>query len=72
MFLRSFSKRLLAGSPLFVHYWCHPPHSSSALGTRVTPTPLEQKVYSNIYSGRERNIENVGRYANSWLVERYF
>lgn len=43
-----------------------------ALGTRVTPTPLEQKVYSNIYSGRERNIENVGRYANSWLVERYF
>lgn len=25
--------------------------------------------YSNFYSGKERNIENVGRYANSWLVD---
>lgn len=40
-----------------------------ALGTRVTPTPLEQKVYSNIYSGRERETlrMSVGMLIRGWL-----
>lgn len=54
---------------------CHPPYieSSSALGTRVTPTPLEQKIGIRIFivGGRETRWE-CRSYANSWLVERYF
>lgn len=65
MFLRSFSKRLLAGSPLFVHYWCHPPHSSG--NTRDPDTSRAKGIRIFIVGGRETLRMSVGMLIRGWL-----